>query len=219
MCKDFNVFLFDLDGTITDSSVGITNSVMYALKKYGIDENDRTKLYKFIGPPLADSFQKYYGFSSEQSLEAIKYYREYYTVKGIYENLVYEGFENVVKELKARGKTLAVATSKPEIFAKEIIRYFNLEQYFSCVAGIGLGEEINKSKADVIADALERLGCKDKSKVLMVGDRMHDVEGARLNQISCIGVLYGFGTRDELEKAGATYIAETVNDILNIKTP
>lgn len=212
--KSYDTFFFDLDGTITDSAPGITNSVIYALKKYGIEENDYEKLCKFIGPPLDVSFQEYYGFSKEQSLEAIEYYREYYKDKGIFENSVYDGFEEVVKKLKEAGKRLIVATSKPEPFARRIIEHFGLSPYFDYVAGMELDGR-RGSKEEVINYALEACGIKDKSKVLMVGDRRHDVIGARAAGIDCLGVLYGFGTREELEAAGAAYIIERPEEILN----
>lgn len=212
--KSYDTFFFDLDGTITDSAPGITNSVIYALKKYGIEENDYEKLCKFIGPPLDVSFQEYYGFSKEQSLEAIEYYREYYKDKGIFENSVYDGFEEVVKQLKEAGKRLIVATSKPEPFARRIIEHFGLSPYFDYVAGMELDGR-RGSKEEVINYALEACGIKDKSKVLMVGDRRHDVIGARAAGIDCLGVLYGFGTREELEAAGAAYIIERPEEILN----
>ncbi len=211
--KSYDTFFFDLDGTLTDSSFGITNSVIYALKKYGMEETDRTKLYPFIGPPLAESFKKYYGFSKERCMEAVEYYREYYREKGIFENRVYEGIEDVLKELKKRGRTLAVATSKPEPFARKIIEHFGLAQYFDCVAGAKLDGGRGK-KEEVIRYALDTCQITDKSKVLMVGDREYDVIGADAVGIDCLGILYGFGTREELLKAHADYIEETVEDIL-----
>ncbi len=212
--RSYDTFLFDLDGTITDSAPGITNSVVYALKKYGVEETDYDKLCKFIGPPLVDSFQEYYGFSREKALEAVEYYREYYRDKGIYENSVYDGFEEVAKTLKEHGKRLAVATSKPEPFAKRIIEHFGLALYFDCVAGMELDGR-RGTKAEVIRYAMDLVRVKDKRGVLMVGDRRHDVMGARSTGIDCLGVLYGFGTREELAQAGADYIAETVEEILD----
>ncbi len=212
--RSYDTFLFDLDGTITDSAPGITNSVVYALKKYGVEEKDYDKLCKFIGPPLVDSFQEYYGFSREKALEAVEYYREYYRDKGIYENSVYGGFEEVAKTLKEHGKRLAVATSKPEPFAKRIIEHFGLAPYFDCVAGMELDGR-RGTKAEVIRYAMDLVRVKDKRGVLMVGDRKHDVMGARSTGIDCLGVLYGFGTREELAQAGADYIAETVEEILD----
>lgn len=215
--KSYDVFFFDLDGTIIDSSLGITNSVMYALKKFGITETDRTKLYKFIGPPLTDSFREFYGFSEEEALLGVKYYREYYQDKGIYENLVYDGFEEMIKTLKAAGKMTVVATSKPEPYAKRIIEHFDLAPYFDYVAGMELSGG-RATKAEVIRYAFEKCGldvCKkeDRERVLMIGDRKHDVIGAKEVGIDCLGVLYGFGSREELEEVGADYIAETVKEI------
>lgn len=213
MNKKYDIFFFDLDGTITDSSPGITNSVMYALKKYGILENDRSKLYKFIGPPLDASFRDYYGFSKEKAWEAVGYYREYYKDKGIFESCVYDGFEEMLVQLKAAGKRMVVATSKPEIFARRIIEHFKLDKYFDYVAGMEL-DGGRGTKAEVIRYALERCDIEDKRKVLMVGDREHDVAGAKAAGVDCLGVLYGFGTREELEQAGADAIAEIPKDVL-----
>lgn len=211
--RSYDTFFFDLDGTLTDSSLGITNSVIYALKKYGIEETDRTKLYPFIGPPLTVSFEKYYGFSKEQCAEAVGFYREYYQEKGLFENRVYDGLEEVLGELKHRGKTLVVATSKPESFARIIIEHFGLDQYFDYVAGMEM-DGGRGTKEAVIRYALEVCKITDKSKVLMVGDREHDVIGARGAGIDCLGILYGFGSREELQEAGADYIEEKVEGIL-----
>lgn len=211
--KKYNTILFDLDGTLTDPGIGITNSVMYALKKYGINVSERSELYKFIGPPLAESFGKYYGFSTEEFYKAVDCYREYYRDKGLYENIVYEGVEDLLKELKTEGKTLAVATSKPEIFAKEVLRHFGLDKYFDYIAGGNL-DGTRTVKAEVIAYALESCCVTDKKSSVMIGDRMHDIIGAKTIGIDSVGVLYGYGNREELENAGADYIAETVTDIL-----
>lgn len=211
--KNYDIFFFDLDGTLTDSSLGITNSVIYALKKFGIEATDRRRLYSFIGPPLIDSFEKFCGFTKEQCKEAVGYYREYYRDRGIFENRVYDGMEDVLKELKRRGKTLVVATSKPEPFARQIIEHFHLMQYFDYVAGMEM-DGGRGTKEEVIRYALYTCKITDKSRVLMVGDREHDVIGAHASGIECLGILYGFGGRDELLKAGADYIAETVEGIL-----
>lgn len=207
--KKYNVILFDLDGTITDPGIGITNSVAYALKKHGITVEDRAELYKFIGPPLHLSFEEYYGLDGQQAVEE---YREYYRDKGIYENVVYSGVEAMLKKLNEAGKKVILATSKPEIFAREILRYFNLADYFYYAAGANLDGTLT-DKAEVIAYALAEGGVTDKSTVLMVGDRKHDIIGAKKNGIDSMGVLYGYGSREELEAAGADYIAATVEEI------
>ena len=210
--KNYDVILFDLDGTLTDPAIGITNSVMHSLKKYGIEVVDRTELYKFIGPPLHESFEKFYGFSADEALQAVEHYREYYKVKGIYENLVYDGVEDLLIKLNESGKKVILATSKPEIFAREILRYFGLDKYFYYAAGANL-DGSRTDKAEVIAYALKAGNVSDKSAVVMVGDREHDIIGANKNGIDSIGVLFGYGNRKELENAKATYIAETVCDI------
>jgi len=214
--KNYDVVLFDLDGTLTDPAIGITNSVMHALKKYGITVDDRSELYKFIGPPLHESFEIFYGFSREEALQAVEYYREYYRDKGIYENIVYDGVEAMLKDLYEKGKKIILATSKPEVFAREILCYFNLEKYFCYAAGANLdGSRTNK--AEVIEYALREGGVNDKSSAVMVGDREHDIIGANKNNLDSIGVLFGYGSREELQNAGATYIAETVEDLSKFK--
>ena len=209
----YDIILFDLDGTLTDPGIGITNSVAHALAHWGIENTDRTELYKFIGPPLSDSFMRYYGFSEEDAMHAITVYREYFSVKGLYENEVYPGIHELLQTLKAQGKTVVLATSKPEGFAVEILRHFGLYDYFDIIAGASMDESRNK-KADVIAYALSQMDHPDPSRMIMIGDREHDILGARQFAIDSIGVLYGYGDRAEHEKAGATYIAEKVDDIL-----
>lgn len=210
--KDYRYFLFDLDGTVTDPGVGITNSVMYALSKFGIEEGDRRKLYRFIGPPLADSFRDFYGFTTEEAQAGVGFYREYYSEKGMLENVLYPGMEELLARMKADGKILIMATSKPEFFARQIVEYFHLEKYFDFIAGATMDQSRVK-KGDVIAYALEQCGITDRETALMIGDRKHDIEGARENGLDSMGVLYGYGSREELEEAGAVYIVETVEEI------
>ncbi len=213
MKKDYKYILFDLDGTITDSAPGITNSVAYALKRWNIEVEDKSTLNCFVGPPLAQSFEKYFGFSKEQALEAVDEYRVYYRDKGIFENIVYPGIPELLAELRAMGKKIILATSKPEFFAKQILEYFDLSKYFDLAAGATMDSSRTKKEL-VIAYALGELGVTDPSECIMVGDRDQDVNGARENGIECIGVLYGYGGREELESAGAAFIAETVEEIL-----
>lgn len=213
--KKYNTILFDLDGTLTDPALGITNSVIHSLKKYGIENVSREELYKFIGPPLHESYQKFFGFSEEESFKAVDYYREYYKTKGIYENKVYDGAENLLKSLKESGKRIILATSKPEIFAKEILRHFKLEQYFTFIAGANL-DGSRTVKAEVISYALDSIEITDFTDVVMVGDREHDIIGAKTVGIDSVGVLFGYGNREELEKAGADYIVETVEELNSI---
>ena len=209
----YKYILFDLDGTITESGPGIMNSVEYALNKMNREVGERDTLKKFIGPPLTESMEKYYGMSEEEALLGVKYYREYYHDKGIYENRVYDGLEEVLKKINEAGKQAIVATSKPEKYAKIIIDHFHLTQYFACVAGMEM-DGGRGTKAQVITYALEKNDIADKSNVLMIGDREHDVIGAHENGLDCLGILYGFGSRKEFEEAGADYIRENVEDIL-----
>lgn len=206
-----DLILFDLDGTLTESGIGITRSVAHSLRKFGIEETDQARLDRFVGPPLIDSYVRYYGFSHEQAVLAVEYYREYYAVTGIFENRVYDGVETMLRELNAAGKTCVLATSKPEHYAVQIMEHFSLSRYFSCVAGATMDEK-RTNKAEVIAYALEKVG--KSGKAVMVGDRKHDIEGAKAHDLDSIGVLYGYGSREELEQAGATYIAATAEDIL-----
>lgn len=211
----YQYILFDLDGTLTNSELGITTCVQHALKKFGIEIEDRTVLRPFIGPPLGESFQVYYGLSKEESEQAIKYYRERFSEKGLYENEVYEGVEKTLQRLKDCGKKLIIATSKPEKFTLIILEHFDLLKYFDFVAGATM-DGSRGEKSDVIRYALEISEIEDKSDVIMIGDRKFDILGAKENGLASMGVLYGFGDREELEKAGADYIAETAEDIAKI---
>ncbi len=208
--------LFDLDGTLTDPGIGITNSVAHALAHFGIAVADRSELYRFIGPPLIDSFMEYYGFTEEQATEAVKVYREYFADRGWAENTVYEGIEALLAELVAAGKTLLVATSKPQIFAERILAHFGLDKYFAHICGVALQAPRGYSKADVIREALAAAGVDDLSTAVMVGDRHHDIDGAKAVGIASVGVLYGYGDRDEHEKAGANVIVKSVAELRKI---
>ena len=211
-----HIILFDLDGTLTDPKEGITKSVQHALQAYGIDEPDLDKLCPFIGPPLSDSFKEYYGFSEAQAREAIGHFHEYFTKQGMFENKVYPGIREMLTRLKDAGLTLAVATSKPEPFAIQILEHFDLLSYFTLVGGADM-EEIRVRKGDVIAYTLDRLGTTpEESKVIMVGDRKHDVEGAKKTGLSVVGVLYGYGSREELQDAGADYLCETPGEVAEL---
>jgi len=208
----YKYVLFDLDGTLTNPEIGITNCVMYALGKFGIKVEDRKTLHPFIGPPLMYSFQEFYGLSEADSELAVKYYRERFSVKGLYENEVYEGIVELLETLKANGKTLVLATSKPEEYTIQILKHFHLYDYFDYIAGATM-DGSRGEKADVIRYALEISGITNRFDAVMVGDRNYDVLGAKENGIDSVGVLYGFGDYSELVDAGANYIAETVEDI------
>ena len=203
--------LFDLDGTLTDPMVGITSSVQYALEKFGIHVRYLKELIPFIGPPLAESFQKFYGFSKEDAEKAIQYYREYYAPKGIFENEVYEGIPEMLAHLTEAGFTLLVATSKPTVFARKVLKHFGMEDYFSFVGGSELDGSRTK-KAEVISYILKTCGIEAK-EAIMIGDRRHDIEGGKACGLESVGVLYGYGTEQELTEAGADHIIRTVAEL------
>lgn len=206
---DKKYMLFDLDGTLTDPQEGITNSVAYALEQYGIHVEDRSSLNKFIGPPLKDSFMEYYGFAEDRAEEAVWKYREYFNEDGIFENKVYPGIPQMLQRLNDQGKILIVATSKPTVYAKRILERFELSQYFADVQGSEMDGRRTK-KEEVISYALEQNQITDNAQAVMIGDREHDIIGAKKCGLDSIGVLFGYGSREELEGCGAGQIVDTV---------
>ena len=202
----WDTILFDLDGTLTDSGPGIFNGVAYVVEQMGLPPHDRDFYRNFIGPPLLWSFQHFLGLSEEQARKALETYREYYDDRGIWENAPYPGIRELLADLRAAGKVLAVATSKPERAALRVLEGFGLMPYFCCVAGATPDESADR-KAAAIRRCLEQSG----GQAVMVGDRAYDVRGAHENHIPAIGVLYGYGSRQEFEEAGADAIAEDMD--------
>jgi len=211
----YKYILFDLDGTITDPKVGITKSFQYALRKYDIQEDDLDELEKVIGPPLKDSFVDFYGFSEDKANEAIECFREYFKDKGIFENIAYEGIEEVLSTLKKSGKTLAVSTSKPTVFAKRVLDYFKLTDYFEVIVGSHL-DGSRSDKKEVIEETLNQLKVTSKDQVIMIGDRKHDIVGAQKNNVDSIGVLYGYGSFEEMIAINPTHLVRDVKQLINI---
>lgn len=205
-------YFFDLDGTLTDSAEGIVNSVIYALSTYGIEETDRDALKSFVGPPLIDSFMRRYGFSKEKAEEALARFRVRFTKIGIFENSLYEGIPQVLAKIKARGDRVILATSKPEIFARRILDHFDLTRFFDHICGANLEEDTRVEKEEVLLYALETSGA-DPRDSFMIGDRKYDMESGKKLGLSTVGVLYGYGTREELSLAGADVIYETVEEL------
>ncbi len=204
---------FDLDGTLTDSKEGITKCVAEALHTVcGIEVADLDTLTCYIGPPLLDGFIENHQLDRETAARCRDVYRDRYGEVGLFENRVYDGIPEVLEQLKAQGFTLCVATSKPEPFAVRILERFGLAHYFEVISGATMDGTIG-TKGEVIANTLRRIGDPDHSKILMIGDRNHDIFGAHAYDIRAIGVLYGFGSREEFEKAQADAIAETVSDL------
>ncbi len=212
----YKYIFFDLDGTLTDPWEGITNCVKYALLHFGIRETDHSKLMRFIGPPLVDSFMEYYGFDREKSLMAVEKYRERFSAVGLFENRVYDGVYDLLQKLTDCSRTLVLATSKPKIYADRIMAKYRLRPYFKLVCGSELDGTRN-DKAEVIEYAIEKLGCPRES-VVMVGDRRQDIIGAKKCSIASCGVRFGYAEDGELEEAGADMIAEDMDDLLRILT-
>lgn len=204
----YKYILIDLDGTLTDSRPGIVNAVHYGLDKIGHPVPSEETLLKFIGPPLVDSFKNYCDLTGEPAQQALDAYREYYRETGLFENSVYDGIPEALQKMKDAGLKLALATSKPEEFSVRIMAKFGLDKYFDVMAGASL-DVTRATKSKVITYALDKLGIKDPSEAIMVGDRYHDVEGAKINGLDCIGVTYGYGSAEELLEAGAIALAET----------
>lgn len=211
----YQKILFDLDGTLTDPKLGICGSVQYALRAFHIEEPDLDKLEPFIGPPLTDSFMEIYHMTMEQAKQAVEKYRERFSTIGLYENEVYDGVPQMLRECKKAGYRMAVASSKPTIYVEKILAHFELNNYFDVVVGSELDGTRTK-KADVIAEALKQLfGSEsiDYSQIVMVGDRKFDVEGAKAFGMDCIGVTYGYAIDGELQEEGATHVVDSVSEL------
>ena len=211
----YDLVLFDLDGTLTDSQEGIVNSVRFALQHFGIKTNNSEDLNRFLGPPLWNSFKEFCGFNEAQVNEAVKIYRKHYDKKGIFENRLYDGICKVLEDLKILGVEMAVATSKPTKYANIILEHFGISRYFSLIAGSEM-DGTRSNKAEVIAYVLDNLDYGRKKKSAMIGDRKHDIIGANSHNMDSIGVLWGYGSRAELEAAGATKIASGTNELQHI---
>ncbi|MBO4868780.1 MAG: HAD hydrolase-like protein [Clostridia bacterium] len=205
--------LFDLDGTVTDPGIGITNSVMYALRKFDIEPPDRKELYCFIGPPLRESFSKYFGLSASDAEKAVAYYREYYRPTGIFECELYDGITEAFAALSGAGFKIALATAKPDVFAEKIAAHFGFDRYLSCISGAAL-DGSRDDKAEIISIALDMLSIKDPASSVMAGDRAYDIDGGKKNGLYTIGALYGYSTREELSHADA--LAENAYDTARI---
>ena len=207
--KDYGILLFDLDGTLTDSAEGILACVRYALRKMGFD--DPPQMMRFVGPPLFESFETFCGMTHGQAVEAVRIYRERYADKGLFENLPYKGVREMLERLGTAGRRMAVATSKPEVFAVRILDKFGLSGYFETVGGAVIDDSDGErnEKYEVIETVLGRMGVTDRSDVLMIGDRMYDVIGAKQTGLDCMYALWGYGSADESREYRADFTALT----------
>ncbi len=211
----YKYILFDLDGTLTDPYEGISKSVQYSLSSFGIEETDEEILKKFIGPPLKESFMKFYGFDEEKALKAVEKYRERYITTGVYENALIDGVKDTLAILKEKGIRIYLATSKPQPLAEVILKHFGITEYFDFIGGADFNYNRDE-KWQVIEYVFENSGVQDRENALMIGDRMHDIIGAKKTGIKCLCVLCGYGSREEFTEYGADYVVETIPDILNI---
>ena len=209
-----DIILFDLDGTITDSKRGIFASIRYALDFFGIDDTPEEKLQKFLGPPLVEAFMEHYDMSEKDANIALVKYREFYSVEGVFMLSMYEGFDELIKSLKKNGLTTALATSKPLFYAEKIVERIGIKPYFNYLCGATMDETMN-AKEDIIRYTIEQ-NQYEKERILMVGARNHDIKGARINGVMPVGVLYGYGSIEELKNAGCHCFAETVRELNQI---
>lgn len=207
----FDTIFFDLDGTLTDSAPGILNAVRFALEGAGMPVPPEQELMRFIGPPLTTEFQAAFGISGEEAAGLVRRFQVYFRKDGMFENRVYDGVPDMLERVLSSGLRTAVTTSKPEVFARTILDHFGLSKYFTVIVGSELDEKNRATKAEVVAQALTALA---PARALLVGDRCHDVEGAHANGIPCLGVLYGYGSREELSEA--EYIAESVEALSDV---
>lgn len=211
--KKYKCLFFDLDGTLTDSSEGIINSIIYALEKMNVDIKDKAILKKFVGPPLMDSYKKYYGFNQEEAELGLKLFREYFSVKGIFENRLFDGIYDLLEQLYNAGVEIVLATSKPDVYAEQILEHFGIKKFFTHISACPM-EEADTTKLDIIKGALKMTSVKNKEEILMIGDTFLDVNGAKECGLDSIGVLYGTDGPEELKVA--TYIAKDVEELKNI---
>ena len=212
--RKYDTVFFDLDGTIIDSGEGVSNSVIYALKKFGIEET-RENALRFIGPPLADSFKELYGFDSEKAEKGIEFYREYYRDKGIFECYLYDGIKELLLKLKENGISAVLCTSKPEEYAHRVLRFFEIYDLFDYACGATMDEKTRGTKDEVMQYAFDTSGAK-RETTLMVGDRKFDINSANKFGIDSVGVTFGYGSREELSDSRATYIVDSAHEIENI---
>lgn len=213
--KNYDTIFFDLDGTLSDSKVGIIRCLQYSLAKFNIRENNIEKLTRCIGPSLSYTYREWYGLSQEQAKQATEFYRERFEEKGIRENFLFDGVLALVRDLHAAGKKLILATAKPTVHAQRILEHQNIAGYFTEIVGSNL-DGTRGDKSEVIAFALTKIGGVNGRKIVMVGDRQHDILGARENNLPVIGVGYGYGTLTEITAAKPDTIVNTVEELRNI---
>ena len=210
--SDIRFVIFDFDGTVADTRQGIFDSITYALTSYGYEVPEEAVLNSFLGPPLHESFKRVTSCTDEMAVTLTAKYRELYTDNAMYRLKLFDGMEDVLKELKRNGIKMAIASSKPEKFFAKLLKHLNIDMYFDVVCGASLGD-IHNTKKEIIARAMNELSAEKESTV-MVGDRVYDIDGAKENGIKSAGVVFGFDYTEELENAGADIIVKTAKELL-----
>lgn len=213
--KDYDVLIFDLDGTLSESTLAITKGVQYALSSFGINVSDLSKLEYFIGPPMIGLFQKNFGFSKEKAEKGVEKYREYYIKQGYKEQFPFEGVKKMIESLSKKGKKMVIATSKPTEFALDVLKMYAIKDYFSPIIGSRL-DHTRTTKTEVLEYTLSLLKKYPKDKMVMIGDREHDINAANTLGIDSIGVLYGYGSEEEVKSCNPTYIVNTIEELKNL---
>lgn len=211
---EFDFVIFDFDGTVVDTGEGIIKSLQYSFEQMGRKIPDMSDLKKFIGPPVYYSYTHFYGVSEDEVEAYIKKYRERYKIKGIYECALYDGMVELLRELKSRGVKLGIASSKPEHLIYSVADYLKITELFDAIAGVKSDNSRHSSKKDIILEAMEMLGADKKEKVLMVGDRCFDIDGAAGAEVKSCGALWGYGNKEEFLEHKADFIAENPADVL-----
>lgn len=212
----YDYVIFDFDGTVTDTGEGILKSLQYSFVAMGKDAPDLSDLKKFIGPPIHYSYVNFYSISEDEVGEYIKKYRERYRAKGIYECYIYDGMKELIETLRENGVKIGIASSKPIKLIYDVMEYLGITDLFDSVSGTQFDDSNHCGKADLVRDAMKQLGAIDKTKVLMVGDRYFDIDGAAGAGVDSCGVLFGYGSKEEFLEHNATYIVENADEIKNI---
>ncbi len=214
--RKYDYVIFDFDGTVVDTGEGILKSLQYSFKEMGREVPDLDDLKKFIGPPIHYSYTTYYGVSEEEVGMYIKKYRERYRAKGIYECALYKGFPEVLDTLHEKGVKIGIASSKPESLIYDVSDFLGVTEKFDAIVGVQLDDSNHSTKTGLVLEAMKKLGEEDKSKVLMVGDRCYDIDGAAGAEVDSCGVLWGYGSKEEFREHNATYMVSDTEELLKI---
>lgn len=212
----YDYVIFDFDGTVVDTGEGILKSLQYSFREMGREVPELDDLKKFIGPPIYYSYTTYYGVSEEDVGEYIRKYRERYKVKGIYECELYDGMVELLDSLKAKGIKIGIASSKPQHLIYSVADYLKITEKFDAIIGVKIDDSNHSSKTQLVLDAMAEMGATDKSKVLMVGDRLYDIDGAAGAGVDSCGAIWGYGSEEEFREHNATHIAYKTTDVYEL---